>query len=346
MSIEFIPAICPNCGGELRVPEYRKNIKCMYCGYDIIMHETKSNSAQPSLENWLKLADAAESSNPEEAYGYYTKVLEVDPENWKAWYGKAKAAGSKTREIGNISSLANPRINEVVNEIRKAIEFCPENEKDKLIDAAYRELFILAIAFDINSYAVYQESEDYNNAFFEYYERWKLIFSIFDYILLILTSSNPDYVVLAETGMNKCERLIELIPASERNGFFGQELRKKYEYYLNKIKVVNPAYQLKIENPTTKTQEKNSTSCFIATATMGNYDNPYVITLCEFRDKMLTKTRFGRKFIAIYYRYSPFMARLIKKSFSLRVLSRYLIVKPSYFLANLFIKQRQPAKSE
>ena len=49
MPIEFIPAICSNCGGQLRVPEDRKTIiKCIYCGYDIIIHETKSDPPQSS----------------------------------------------------------------------------------------------------------------------------------------------------------------------------------------------------------------------------------------------------------------------------------------------------------
>lgn len=38
-SMKFIPAKCPSCGGELRVPEDMDVVKCMYCGSDVILHD-------------------------------------------------------------------------------------------------------------------------------------------------------------------------------------------------------------------------------------------------------------------------------------------------------------------
>lgn len=38
-SIQFIPANCPNCGGELRVPADKSSVKCMYCGHEVLIHD-------------------------------------------------------------------------------------------------------------------------------------------------------------------------------------------------------------------------------------------------------------------------------------------------------------------
>ena len=95
-SVEFIPANCPNCGGELRVPENRKVVKCMYCGHDVIIHDptTLQVENKVNIETLLKLAKLAENGeNYAEAYNYYTKVLEAEPENISALLGKGLSAG-------------------------------------------------------------------------------------------------------------------------------------------------------------------------------------------------------------------------------------------------------------
>jgi len=53
--------------------------------------------------------------------------------------------------------------------------------------------------------------------------------------------------------------------------------------------------------------------CFIATAAYGNYDDPGVQLLRDFRDRYLLKNRFGRFCADTYYRYSPGLASLVAK---------------------------------
>ena len=60
--------------------------------------------------------------------------------------------------------------------------------------------------------------------------------------------------------------------------------------------------------------------CFIATATYGSPLHPYVNVLRDFRDKYLMPNKLGRKFVDLYYKYSPFVANLIAKQKSLRVI--------------------------
>jgi hypothetical protein len=62
--------------------------------------------------------------------------------------------------------------------------------------------------------------------------------------------------------------------------------------------------------------------CFIATAAYGNYDDPGVQLLRDFRDRYLLKNRFGRFFVDTYYRYSPGLAGLVAKHKPIGVLAR------------------------
>ena len=89
----FKAAKCPNCAGELQVPEGKKAVKCMYCGSDIIVQEA-IKAAGVNIANLLNLArNAAVSGNNQEAYDYYTKILEINVQSYEAWFGKGEAAG-------------------------------------------------------------------------------------------------------------------------------------------------------------------------------------------------------------------------------------------------------------
>jgi hypothetical protein len=54
--------------------------------------------------------------------------------------------------------------------------------------------------------------------------------------------------------------------------------------------------------------------CFIATAVCGSPLHPYVGALRDFRDKYLMPSKFGRKIVSFYYKYSPFVADVISKN--------------------------------
>lgn len=54
--------------------------------------------------------------------------------------------------------------------------------------------------------------------------------------------------------------------------------------------------------------ENSGGGCYIATACYGSYDAPEVQILRTFRDKKLVSSCWGRCFIRLYYRYSPYWA--------------------------------------
>lgn len=82
----------------------------------------------------------------------------------------------------------------------------------------------------------------------------------------------------------------------------------------------------------------NDSGCFIATATMGNYNHPAVIELRLFRDNYLKQRSWGRKFVKLYYGFSPRIASIIEKHYILKRLSYLLIVKPILLIIKTFNK--------
>lgn len=80
-------------------------------------------------------------------------------------------------------------------------------------------------------------------------------------------------------------------------------------------------------------------ACFIATATLGDINHPDVIDLRKFRDEWLLKQTWGIKFTKWYYVYGSKAATIIEKSFFLKKVSYYILVKPTHIISRLFLKK-------
>jgi tetratricopeptide (TPR) repeat protein len=122
----FVAAKCPNCGGELQVPQDRNSVRCMYCSGDVVVRQAVLAASGGNPDNWMKLGSAAaEAGNHQEAIANFNKVLEVDPNNWEAWLEKANSTGW-------LSNLSDCRIGEMVAHTRQALACTPKEKLQEL----------------------------------------------------------------------------------------------------------------------------------------------------------------------------------------------------------------------
>lgn len=122
--------VCQTCGCKYSIEEARK---MMVEGTVEVTGTVKvDNSA--AIENYLDMArNALDASNNKEADDYCNRIIEMDVTNWEAWFIKGKAVGWQ-------STLGNIRIAEAINAFSKALENCPEENKEQLGEDCKTEL--------------------------------------------------------------------------------------------------------------------------------------------------------------------------------------------------------------
>lgn len=76
------------------------------------------------------------------------------------------------------------------------------------------------------------------------------------------------------------------------------------------------------EPPPDEQPPGTSSGCFVATCAYGDYDHPDVLFLRVYRDIELAAHPAGRVFIRLYYRYGPYLARLIAPYPRIRQITR------------------------
>ncbi len=163
--MEFKAAKCPNCNGDLQVPDDKDVVKCMYCGNDIFVREAIKLVIGVDVSNLIYLANAAlEAGNSEEAYSYFTKILESNGKNADAWFGKGVAAGY-------MSTLAKSRIDEMISNIEKSIEYSDIDNKIKFREMAANSITTICSAYYETATNHYNEFSELENSFTEYVYR-------------------------------------------------------------------------------------------------------------------------------------------------------------------------------
>jgi len=139
--MKFISAKCPSCHGDLQVPDDRDFVICMYCGTTVKIREAVRVMLDSNIPNLNNLGiEALKAGNYQEAYDYFSKVLESDSNNSQAWYNKALACGS-------LSSLGNNRDSEMNSYFEKSIKCTPEEKTLELKNKIAEELHNFNLKF-------------------------------------------------------------------------------------------------------------------------------------------------------------------------------------------------------
>lgn len=123
---------CPNCNGDLMVSARLERAICNYCGHSFLVVKD-AIPTQASAETLVALGDVArEAGNRKEAYEYYSRALELNPEEYRAWFEKAVLTPSHSRyldvllptdpDFGNLGM-----IDEVRTYLEKALRYAPED---------------------------------------------------------------------------------------------------------------------------------------------------------------------------------------------------------------------------
>lgn len=81
-----------------------------------------------------------------------------------------------------------------------------------------------------------------------------------------------------------------------------------------------------------------SEQCFIATACCGNTDAWQVVSLRQFRDGLLLRSRLGRHLVELYYAVSPGLAQRIERHAWVQRLLRAVLITPVATVAGLLLR--------
>lgn len=97
-------------------------------------------------------------------------------------------------------------------------------------------------------------------------------------------------------------------------------------------------YNFLVQNtPFVAGDDATAGSCFIATATMGDYDHPIVMDLRNFRDNWIMKKKWGSSFVRFYYKYGKYPANFISRKNWRKKISYHLIVKPLHMIVQMIL---------
>jgi cold-shock DNA-binding domain protein len=146
--------VCQSCGTKYSVEEAKK----MMIEGTVEVAGTIKVDDTAKIANYYTMAESAyDVGNQKEAESYCNRIIEIDPNNYKAWLLKGRAAGWQ-------STLANIRVEESVNCFNKAIDNAPEDKVEEVKKAASDEISQLSLALITLCCDNYSKHGSINNA--------------------------------------------------------------------------------------------------------------------------------------------------------------------------------------
>lgn len=123
--------VCQTCGCKYSLEEAKKMMVEGVVEVSGMVRVDESAKKQEKISNYLEMAEAAfEGTDIEGVVNYCDKALEIDPENYRAWVMKAKAAGWG-------STLKNIKIPQAITAAKRAINLTPDAKKYNAAEEIY-----------------------------------------------------------------------------------------------------------------------------------------------------------------------------------------------------------------
>ena len=172
--------VCDICGGKL-VMGAGGIATCESCGMEHSQDRMKEKIQEIKgvvrvdnshmVDNWMKMgAAAASAGNHKEAYEYFTKVIEIDPENWRAIYEKGKAGAWQ-------STLGNLRTSEIYQGIQMALDIIKRSNMSEEELKDVKNEFAVAL-FNFNNAITDLMSENLFNLDDKYFDsHWDMMWN-------------------------------------------------------------------------------------------------------------------------------------------------------------------------
>lgn len=130
----FQVAKCPTCGASLELEKSSDVMICKFCGNKILFKESMDTDLNKTA-NFLKLANnEMEVGNFQKAIEYFNKVLENDPQNSAAHFGKGLAY---SRE----SNVEDFKFKELLAGYSNAIKTISDSSKKEFLSSSTDLLF-------------------------------------------------------------------------------------------------------------------------------------------------------------------------------------------------------------
>ena len=305
------------------------------------MMEEKNGNIQILADN------SFDAENYELAYNYYNRLLEQDLENSENWLKKGYCAAHLSKfdrmldkevimsikTAKNLSSFNDEKTTKVANEISTIIfDKIVESAKfiQNEIDNEFNGINILPGTLHgiHNLKKIPIQIKVWNN----YSEKLFQYFKVMDFVVrmkpnLITCEKGYRSVNYTNTVSNHSGGHFYKLDGSSSES---ELLRELFQFTKSELNRISPNNE--VTNP------KSTSGCFIATATMGNYNHPVVYELRQFRDNWLLKKSWGRNFTKWYYKKSPSVAEYIRNSSTLKTLTFTFIVFPLYCISKLIKK--------
>lgn len=283
------------------------------------------------IQKTLQLAEISfEGENFQDSYKKFSEAVEIDISSTQGWIGKGLSSAHLAEPSGN-------KFKEASVCLRKATEYgVNEGDTEKISKHILLSAndFLKKCNQKVSSYLLEKEKKpmatgelyavrnvgliaDRYTAFNEEWSNYKLAIEF--------AFTSLDY----QNTNERKEGILNIIDFiyTESKSHFHKNTLEELASYRSKILAL-----IKESDPTFSKQKPKSNDgggCFIATAVYGDYNAPEVIELRDFRDTVLMKNFLGKILVRIYYRFSPYLALIIKEKEILKKISYLTIISPT-----------------